>query len=355
MTAGNNILNWYNNGSYSREIKLYKNLATLGVDVVIFDYVSLKTWSQAPKNLKDDLQKSCISIVPLYGRYNGTSSIMRLIISLRTALLYSHPFTHIKSNQTKGAWVGIILKLKNLNAKFLHRSGYSWSDFTLRIQDSYGKFLLTRFMEFLTNVFSDYIHVASKLDTKRFVRIEMKKTQIVPNWVEARNNFNLPKSEQCIFIGRLEPQKGVIDLVKAWPTHERLIIVGNGPLEDDVMEVISNRDLKAEIIPRLEHSELMKLLGVSKCLVCWSEFEGNPKVVLESLFMGVPVVAKDAPGVREIIELGNFGKLVNKPDELEAVLSSIEQTKLDYCEVKLLLRQSTFEFTLSENKRFLDL
>ena len=204
-------------------------------------------------------------------------------------------------------------------------------------------------------MFSDYIHVASELDTKRFVGIEMKKTQIVPNWVEARTSFNSPKSEQCIFIGRLEPQKGVIDLVKAWPTHEKLVIVGNGSLADDVMEVVVKRDLKAEIIPRLEHSELMKLLGISKCLVCWSEFEGNPKVVLESLFMGIPVLAKDAPGVREIIKLGNFGKLVSKTDELEAALSSIEQTTVDYCEVKRLLRQSTFEFTLSENKRFLDL
>jgi glycosyltransferase involved in cell wall biosynthesis len=182
----------------------------------------------------------------------------------------------------------------------------------------------------------------------------MKKIHIVPNWVEDHYCFNLLKSEQCIFIGRLEPQKGIIELLKAWPIHERLIIVGDGSLKDDVNEVISNRDLNVEIIPKLEHSELMKLLGISKCLVCWSEFEGNPKVVLESLFMGVPVVSKDAPGVREIIELGNFGKLVKNSDGLEPALSSIEQTKVDYCEVKLLLRQSTFEFTLSENKRFLE-
>ena len=40
MTAGNNVLNWYNNGSYGREIKLYKVLANFGVEIIIFDYIS---------------------------------------------------------------------------------------------------------------------------------------------------------------------------------------------------------------------------------------------------------------------------------------------------------------------------
>lgn len=355
MTAGNNVLNWYNNGSYSREIKLYKLLVNLGCEVVIFDYISVEGWQTAPKKLKDDLHKSQISIIPLYGRYDGESKLLRLIISLCTAFFYEHRVTHIKSNQTKGSWLGIILKLKNKNAKFLHRSGYSWSDFTLRNQNSFLKFAATRFAEFLANIFSDEIHVASELDTKRFLRTEVKKTIIVPNWVEIPDNVRIKKSQQFIFIGRLEPQKGIVELLNAWPRHQRLTIVGRGSLQRKVNEVIASRGLKVEVIQNLEHCELMKLLRSSRCLVCWSEFEGNPKVILESLFMGVPVIAKDAPGVREVIRLGNFGKLLQNSDELEAALSSIEKTKVDHHEVKLILRKSTFDFTVNQNRKFLDL
>lgn len=355
MTAGNNVLNWYNHGSYAREIKLYKILASLGHEIVIFDYVSIESWLKAPNKLKDDLHKSQIKIVPLYGHYNGTSKLLRLIISLRTALFYKHRFTHIKSNQTKGAWLGVLLKLKNKKAKFLHRSGYSWSDFTLRIQSSYIKFLVTRFVEFVTNIICDEIHVGSKLDTKRFLEIEMRKTKIVPNWVEVPCSFRAKKSQKSIFIGRLEPQKGIVELLHAWPRHERLTIVGHGSLYGKVIEVISTRNLDVEIVRNVEHSKLMRLLSSSKCLVCWSAFEGNPKVILESLFMGVPVVAKHAPGVSEVIGLGNFGKLLYNLDELETALSSIGQMVVDQHDVKLKLSQSTFDFTLNENKRFLDL
>lgn len=353
MTAGNNVLNWYNNGSYGREIKLYKVLANLGVEIIIFDYTSLQSWSLAPKGLKTDLHQSHISIVPLYGKYNGKLKIVRLLMSLWTVIFYRCNFTHIKSNQTKGAWLGIILKLKHKRAKFLHRSGYSWSDFTVRIQNNIFQFLFTRTLEFLTNVSCDEVHVASELDTKRFFTIEKRKTQIIPNWVEDCTGIDVKKSEYSIFIGRLEPQKGIIGLLKTWPTNEELTIIGTGSLLKEVTEIITDRDLNVKIIRQLEHSELMKLLGSSKCLVCWSDFEGNPKVVLEALFMGVPVVAKSAPGVREILELGNFGKLVHKSDELVAALSSINLIKVNHHEVNSVLQRSTFDFTLSKNKKFL--
>ena len=354
MTAGNNLVNWYDNGSYYREIKLYKKLSSLGIEIIIFDYSSLKYWSLAPKNLRDDLEKSDISILPLYGNYNGKIKILCLLRSICTVLIYKSNFTHVKSNQSKGAWLGIILKLKNKRAKFLHRSGYSWSDFTLRIRQNYFYFFCTRLLEFLTNIICDEIHVASELDTKRFFKIEKIKTHIVPNWVESFKNLEVVKSEHSIFIGRLEPQKGIIALLKIWPIQEKLTIIGTGSLLHEVTEIITARGLNITIIPQMDHPELMKLLRLSKCLISWSEFEGNPKVVLESLFMGVPVIAKYAPGVREIIELGEFGTLVDTSDELAVALSTIKNKRVDTREVECVLQRSTFDFTLSQNKKILD-
>ena len=109
---------------------------------------------------------------------------VRLLKSVSTILFNKFEITHVKSNQSKGAWLGVCFKLKNKKIKFLHRSGYCWSDFTFRLTGSYLKFFSTRAIELLTNLFCDQIHVASELDTKTYFSYENKKVKIVPNWVD---------------------------------------------------------------------------------------------------------------------------------------------------------------------------
>lgn len=353
MTAGNNLENWYMNGTYEREIRLYQELSSPSVKVIIFDYSSDLSWSKAPNALRVDITNYNIDVVPLYGGYTGNVTIIRLLFSFIIVLKSSLNLTHVKSNQSKGAWLGILYKIKNKQVRFLHRSGYSWSDFTFRLSGSWIKFFLTRLTEIITNIFADEIHIASTLDSKSFYNFERKKLKIVPNWVEVASFSDVKRTNKSIFIGRLEVQKRILELVEVWPEEEHLTIVGAGSLLGEIKQTTVRRNLNVKFISSMHHPELMRLLSSCKCLVNWSDFEGNPKVILEAIFCGVPVIGRNVAGVKQILELGDFGYIVNNTKELYKALQSVEYQKLDVIKIRKDLKSSTFEFTLNKNFIFL--
>ena len=249
--------------------------------------------------------------------------------------------------------MGVCFKLKNKKIKFLHRSGYCWSDFTFRLTGSYLKFFSTRAIELLTNLFCDQIHVASELDTKTYFSYENKKVKIVPNWVDFLGSPTSKRNENSIFVGRLEPQKGIEELLNIWPLQESLIIVGDGTLKSSVQKIVSSRNLDVKILGALAHADLMNLIKLSKCLVNWSDFEGNPKVILEALFCGTPVVAREVDGISQIMKLGDFGYTVGSKVELEEALRKAGSKKLDMHEIEKALSSCKFQFTVNENLKFL--
>ena len=353
MTAGNTVLNWWEIGSYIREIKLYKDLSVHDIKITILDYSSSHCWVHAPYELKRELLEFCIDIVPLYGDYQGKNRYVKLYKSFCTTFSVHRNYTHLKSNQSKGAWLGFILKLLNSKSKFLHRSGYSWSNFTLRISNNKLKYASTRLIEFIINVSASCIHVASETDLKKLTIMERHKAVLVPNWVEVPLDRPVTLKNKSIWVGRMEPQKNIIELLKTWPQNEDLILIGNGSLSKTVSEVVKQRSLKTQIIEKLEHQELMQLIRSCKCLVMYSNFEGNPKVLLEALFVGVPVIAKRAEGVSEIMEKGSFGIILDDHKLLEKSLLDISSFKLDLKLVQKILKTSQYAYTLEQNIRFI--
>ena len=83
------------------------------------------------------------------------------------------------------------------------------------------------------------------------------------------------------------------------------IIIGDGPERENIESLIKEKNLditcvgeQVSIYPYLEHASLF--------LHC-SENEGMPNVLLEAMFMGVPVVASDAGATDELITDGENG------------------------------------------------
>ena len=73
-------------------------------------------------------------------------------------------------------------------------------------------------------------------------------------------------------------------------------------------------------------------LSVMDVFLLTSKFEGTPNVVLEAQWLGVPVVATDAGGTRDAIDVGRSGWIAEKrnPDGLaERVLFVLANT--DWC------------------------
>lgn len=169
--------------------------------------------------------------------------------------------------------------------------------------------------------------------------------EVIPNAVEAARPSTARREELCAELGippqsrligaicRLWPQKRVKDLIwaadllKVIRDDVHLVILGDGPerarLEryraqvriEDKVHFLGHRD----DVPRwLPHFDLLWLA---------SGYEGLPNVVLEAFAAGVPVVATDIPGNRDLVIPGQTGLLVPVGDR--AGLARAAQRVLD--------------------------
>jgi glycosyltransferase involved in cell wall biosynthesis len=90
-------------------------------------------------------------------------------------------------------------------------------------------------------------------------------------------------------------------------------MVGEGPLGSVVSAQIQRLGL-ANLVQHPFHKPFSELLAVTDLLVLPSEYEGMPMVVVESLAMGIPVVATDVGNNREVLERTGGGVVVHVGD-----------------------------------------
>jgi len=140
---------------------------------------------------------------------------------------------------------------------------------------------------------------------------------------------------RILYLGSLIPRKSVETLLAA---HRELrtrgrnvgtMIVGAGPTLERLQAVV--RDGSIECVwfaPTQPPSSVISWMRAADVLALPSLSEGRPNVVLEALATGLPVVASDIPGTRELVEHGKTGFLFpagSAPalaDRLEELLSN---------------------------------
>jgi phosphatidyl-myo-inositol alpha-mannosyltransferase len=132
--------------------------------------------------------------------------------------------------------------------------------------------------------------------------------EIVPNGVLVPPHVDAGQREHTVtFAGRHEPRKGLHVLLRAWPdihrrTGARLQICGSDPL---AVRLLLTRlrvpDDGIEILGFLPQEELTSLLSRTKALVAPSLGGESFGMVLTRAFAcGLPVIASDIPGYREV-------------------------------------------------------
>jgi len=112
--------------------------------------------------------------------------------------------------------------------------------------------------------------------------------------------MGLEKEYDLIFVGRLEPNKGVdlflnaARILKIQNSKFKILIIGDGPLSAGLKFKVKSLKLEDDVIfyGRAKDSrEIAELMNKSKILVMPSYNEGGPRVVLEAMACGVPVLA----------------------------------------------------------------
>ena len=143
--------------------------------------------------------------------------------------------------------------------------------------------------------------------------ISVNKIKIMPNWIDlkrfasplsrgaARDKLNLPHDAKIVlFAHHLSPRKGsrmilpVAQSVAATEPNALFLVAGAGPdekfLRDEIIRLGLSKN--ARIIGAIPNRELPDYFSASDVFFMPSEEEGFPRVLLESMALGVPFCGK---------------------------------------------------------------
>jgi glycosyltransferase involved in cell wall biosynthesis len=129
------------------------------------------------------------------------------------------------------------------------------------------------------------------------------------------------------FVGRIEPRKGVLDLIAAAPAIRaaspgaEVVIVGDDPWDafpDYLAQVRAARD----VVHVPWHENAAGLMRHFDVLVAPSHQEPFGTVLSEAMAVGTPVVATRVGGLAEVVDDGVTGLLV-EPGEPEALAAAV--------------------------------
>ena len=146
---------------------------------------------------------------------------------------------------------------------------------------------------------------------------------------QARTELGLPTDATLVgFVGRLTGIKRPDRFVRvaAAVSNATFVVVGNGPLKEQTVRDASSLN---NVIFRDWCDDVSLVLGALDAVVLTSDNEGVPLSLIEAASAGVPVVSTDVGSVREIVEHGKTGFVVNDERALaEAVSRLVDDTTL---------------------------
>jgi glycosyltransferase involved in cell wall biosynthesis len=187
--------------------------------------------------------------------------------------------------------------------------------------------------------------------------IPAEKIVVIPNAIDladwAGNQSDIPASNPrpypITFLGRLDPVKDVPTLVRAAAELKELVhlhIYGEGSDRTRIAEAIKQTNSPATMHGLANSPQ--DALAHSGLLVLPSLAEGFGLVLIEAMTAGVPVVATDVAGVRDVIRNNQTGLLVqpsNPAGLAEAIRRIVEDGALRERLVKAAAQHMRAEYT----------
>jgi glycosyltransferase involved in cell wall biosynthesis len=146
---------------------------------------------------------------------------------------------------------------------------------------------------------------------------------VVPNGIDV-DRFSAeaqPVRGRVVMVGRLATQKRPDLLVRAFAqvvpgiSDAHLVLVGDGPLRDEVARLIEELGIEASVSLEGTRPDVPEILRAAACVVLASDYEGAPYALLEAMGAGATVVATNVGGIPDVVESGVSGLLVPAGDE----------------------------------------
>jgi phosphatidylinositol alpha-mannosyltransferase len=166
----------------------------------------------------------------------------------------------------------------------------------------------------------DYKVIPNGVDVDRY-----RRAVPIARWQDGTQNI--------LFVGRHEPRKGLIELLKAFRILRktgcqcRLLVVGSGPQEREARRYVATRRLQGvEFLGRVSDAEKAQLFKTADVYV--SPATGGESfgiVLLEAMAAGTPIVCSDIHGYKGVVRRGREGLLVptRKPKAIASAVGKL--------------------------------
>ncbi len=214
---------------------------------------------------------------------------------------------------------------------YLHTDWITFAKKALKF-DSTATSRLRRILRWYYQNF-DHVFVLNKEQQKWLIGKQMnlspESVKLTAHWTDAQfikhmvsksEMFNISHDAPVVlFAGRISEEKGVDELpaimaklIEEIP-NAQLVVAGKGPYEDKLKEQYP----QAIFLGWVDHANLPKIYSAADICILPSKFDTFSMVVLEAISCGLPVIAYNTKGPKEILEETNAGFLVSKKSEMQ--------------------------------------
>jgi len=176
----------------------------------------------------------------------------------------------------------------------------------------------------------------------------------------ARQRLGFNSESIVLYVGRVEPLKGLDRLLMAMPRlevprHLRTVVVGGDDEADGEVERLRSLSSSlgigaaVDFVGVVRQEELPLYYSAADLCIVPSHYETFGLVALESLACGTPVVATRVGGMESVIRHGRNGYLVhdNSPESLAAGMAAVLEQPCAIAETPVGIRASVAPFVWS--------
>ena len=263
--------------------------------------------------------------------------------------------THCPKASILGRWAAFFAGTKNIVCT-IH--GWSFSKYMGII--SYYFFLT---LEKITAKITKKMIFVSRADLDIALKnkiLDSKKLYLIRCGVEI-DKFDRVFQERCstaidkrliINISSFKPQKGAFYFLKMADNllkksyNLKFLIAGDGPYRREVLKQLNSLNLKDKVILGGWVEDISSLLAKCSIFVLPSLWEGLPLSVIEAVISGVPLVATDTGGLKDIVKNYSQGIIV-EPREIEELSKAVIAILDNYDEWQDKIRRNRQEIDLS--------
>ncbi|MEL7418341.1 MAG: glycosyltransferase family 4 protein [Cyanobacteria bacterium J06555_3] len=179
-----------------------------------------------------------------------------------------------------------------------------------------------RWLEKLSAPLADKIICVSEYDRQIGLKAKMSPAQLITvhNGMKdiASNLRANPAQAQPLkvaMVARFDRQKDHRTLIEAFHGLEaELILIGDGPSQDVVRRRVEQLGMSEQVSFLGFRQDIAELLAEVQIYALISNWEGLPCTIIEAMRAGLPVVASDVGGVKEIVLDGHTGYVVPRAD-----------------------------------------